>query len=108
MVNFTPLARLWFRQAARLTEYAPGSLKALQEAELRLLLRAASHTEHGRRYSYEEIWNAADIVRDYVSGVPLVEYEDIRQDVMRMVHGERDVLWHSRQARAAAAPNMCL
>ncbi len=93
MVNFTPLARLWFRQAARLTEYAPGSLKALQEAELRRLLRAASHTEHGRRYSYEEIWNAADIVRDYVSGVPLVEYEDIRQDVMRMVHGERDVLW---------------
>lgn len=93
MANFTPLARLWFRRAARLTDYAPGSLQAMQEAELRRLLLTASSTEQGRRYSYKSLMNASDIARQYTLEVPLIEYEDIRQEVMRMVHGSRDVLW---------------
>lgn len=93
MIDFTPLARLWFRRAARLTEYAPGSLQAMQKAELRRLLRAAASTEQGSRYSYTDMLKAPDMVKIYASEVPLVEYEDIRREVMRMVHGERDVLW---------------
>lgn len=65
----------------------------MQEAELRRLLRKAAVTEHGQRYSYGQLWKEADVAARYASEVPLVEYEDIRTDVMRMVHGGRDVLW---------------
>ncbi len=93
MMNFTPIARLWFRRAARLTEYAPGSLKAMQESELRRLLRTASRTLQGQRHFYDTMWQASDLAKEYAAEVPLVEYEDIRPEVMRMVHGESDVLW---------------
>ena len=54
------------------------------------LLHAARNTDIGKRLGFKDIHSYAD----FAKVVPVVEYEDIRSDVMRMVAGERDVLWH--------------
>ena len=56
---------------------------------LRELLHDARFTEIGRRYAFASIGGADE----FCSRVPQRPYEDIREDVMRMVRGEKDVLW---------------
>ncbi len=72
-----------------------------QLRELRRLLRAARQTEAGRRYGFDEILRADDPARAFAAAVPTAEYEDLRADIMRMVMGERDVLWPGRTVRFA-------
>lgn len=69
-----------------------------QAAELRRLLRQASGTEAGRRYGFGDLASQGDgaMMREYAMRVPVVEYEDIRDSVERMLRGERDVLWPGR------------
>ena len=61
----------------------------IQLNQLMSLLKAAANTEYGKRFRFDEIRN----YQDYKRMVPLVRYEYIRADVMRMVKGEKDVLW---------------
>lgn len=60
-----------------------------QNRVLRTLLHDARSTEIGRKYAFASIGSA----EEYCARVPLRPYEDIRNDVMRMVRGEKDVLW---------------
>lgn len=64
----------------------------IQRGQLGALLRMAGDTEVGRRYGFDSLRSYADFART----LPEVEYEDIRSDVMRMIHGEKNVLWPGR------------
>ena len=66
--------------------------EATQHRELRRLLRSGVATEYGSRYGFKTITTYDEFRRR----VPLVRYEDIRSDVMRMVDGEKNVLWPGR------------
>lgn len=66
--------------------------EATQHRELRRLLRCGVATEYGSRYGFKTITTYDKFRRR----VPLVRYEDIRTEVMRMVDGEKNVLWRGR------------
>lgn len=96
MIDFTPILRHHFvRQAKRMDAWHDNA-PAVQAAQLRSLLRMAADTIYGRRYRFSELALCAgdtELVRRYREIVPIVEYEDIRPMVMRMLRGESDVLW---------------
>ncbi|MCM1067526.1 MAG: GH3 auxin-responsive promoter family protein [Muribaculaceae bacterium] len=99
MLNFTPLVRPFFERRARLTAgiATPADTEREQRRVLESLLKAAAGTEVGRRYAFAP----GMAYRDYADAAPVTEYESIRPDVMRMVAGERDVLWPGRCRRFA-------
>lgn len=92
-MNSTRFIRPFFVTRARRTDSWGSRLKDLQEAQLRTLLRLARDTETGRRHDFKSILGAADLHAAYSENLSTCGYEDIRPDVMRMVRGERDVLW---------------
>lgn len=95
-IDFTPLVRPYFERLARRTDAWSADSDALQLSQLRRLLRMASQTETGRRYGFSELAAMRNPYGEYRSRVPAVIYEDIRKQVMRMVNGERDILWPGR------------
>lgn len=89
MLNYTPIVRPYFRYVDRQMLRAAADVKVSQLATLRSLLSQGCKTVWGREHGYRpdmgyEEWR--------VASAP-VEYEDIRPYVMRMVGGERSVLW---------------
>lgn len=92
-MNKTDIARIYFRRLSRRTDAWAQRGAELQASQLRALLRMARHTEMGRRYAFDELCRLRDPYEAYRRRVPVVAYEDIRPDVMRMIHGGRDVLW---------------
>ena len=95
-MNYTPIARMIFKRIARRTDSWSASEERIQREVLRSLLKRATRCEVGGRYGFDEILCSDDIYEEFRRKVPMVEYEDIRADVMRMVDGERDVLWPGR------------
>lgn len=63
-----------------------------QETVLKQLLVSAKHTKWGKRYEYKNIRTA----EQYAERVPIGSYEDFQPYISRMMHGERNVLWHGR------------
>lgn len=93
MFDFTPLCRPYFVACARRTDKWIEDERAIQLRQLVGLLRSARNCEIGRRYDFAAILKASDPYRAYRAAVPVCSYEDIRSSVMRMVNGEKDVLW---------------
>lgn len=92
-IDFTPLARLFFLNRSRRVHEASAHAEATQRAILKSLLRRVASTDFGKRYGVRDILAADDVYAAYVAKVPMVKYEDIREDVIRMVNGEADVMW---------------
>lgn len=92
-MDLTPILRPYFVRVAKRTDAWSSSAVDVQVAQLRSLLRRARHTEVGRRYGFEELSRLANPYAEFSRRLPTVGYEDIRDDVMRMIHGERDLLW---------------
>lgn len=92
-MNFTPIARLIMQRAAQRTDCWATNSEEIQKSQLKSLIRRAAETDFGQRHDFTEILSSADIYKSFADQVPLVGYEDIRPDVMRMVEGERNVLW---------------
>lgn len=97
MINLTPLLRPAFSPRVRAARSWQGHIRDVQTAQLRRLLHTARRTAVGERHGFAAMRSYADFVRT----VPVVEYADIRADVMRMVAGERDILWPGRCRRFA-------
>lgn len=97
MLNFTPLCRPFFVAQAKSLGHHAADLEQTQRKVLRELLHDARSTEIGRRYGFA----AMSDPYHFCSTVPLRPYEDIRPEVMRMVAGEKDVLWPGRCRRFA-------
>ncbi len=91
-MDFTPFARRHFLnrlpQQVRYIDHAD----AVQQGELVWLVERAALTEVGRRHDFSTVRT----YREFACRVPLCRYEDIRPQVMRMINGERDVLWPGR------------
>ena len=56
---------------------------------LQKLLSQASLTEWGKRYGFRSMKS----YDDFKKGVPLQDYESIKGDIKRTMHGEQDILW---------------
>ena len=91
-MNFTPLARGYFRN--RLLEQVRyvDNAAAVQQGELVRLVETAALTQMGRKYDF----STCRTYNDFASRVPLHRYEDLRASIMRMVDGEAGVLWPGR------------
>ena len=91
-MNFTPLARGYFRnrllEQVRYVDHAA----AVQLGELVRLVETAALTQMGRKYDF----STCRTYNDFASRVPLHRYEDLRASIMRMVDGEAGVLWPGR------------
>ena len=61
----------------------------VQQEVFQKLITTASNTEWGNKYKYHEIKNYAH----FSSRVPLQDYEDIKQYVVRLKQGEKNLLW---------------
>jgi len=56
------------------------------------LLQNAQSTEIGKKYKFHRIKSYSD----FQSQVPVVQYEDLKPMIERMMYGEKDVLWPGR------------
>ncbi|MDR1557577.1 MAG: GH3 auxin-responsive promoter family protein [Tannerellaceae bacterium] len=63
----------------------------IQRKQLQALLSKAGHTEWGRRFDFKSIRTYTD----FSSRLPLQNYEDIKPYVIRMINGEKNILWPS-------------
>ena len=97
MMNLTPIARTFLTRRARHLQRIAVCTEQVQRSLLSGLIRRASSTVYGRDHTFARIRSYEDFVR----AVPIVEYEDIRPLVMRMVAGEKDVLWPGLTRRFA-------
>lgn len=95
-MNLTPIARQFFIHNAKRVLRWEGSTADIQLRQLRWLLFKGVATSYGHRHLFEEMIRQRDPRRSFAEGVPLTEYEDIREDVMRCVRGEESVLWPGR------------
>lgn len=91
--DFTPLVRNYFRHIAGRTDAWRENSEQIQRDLLRNHLSKAKDTEYGRRYGYKDILASKDIYTIFTETIPTVKYEDIRSTVMRMVNGEKNILW---------------
>lgn len=96
-MSVTSIARLYFGRIDRSVMRSATDVESSQRVTLASLLRRARQTETGRRYGFGSIESAAE----YAGRVPVTGYEQLRHDVMRMVRGERDILWPGRCRRFA-------
>lgn len=92
-MDLTPISRPYFEHLARRTDTWGMRAEDLQLAQLRSLLKRASGCEIGRKYDFKGLASMPDPRREFAARVPMHAYEDIRAEVMRMVRGEKDVLW---------------
>ena len=88
-MGLTSIASLAFRRRQKELERHNNEGTALQEEVLQYLLKKGANTEYGRQHLFNTIHNSDDFARQ----VPLNTYEDLKADIDRMRHGERDVLW---------------
>lgn len=63
-----------------------------QWQQLDTILRRARNTEWGKRYKFGEITN----VKQWQDRLPLQDYESLKEDIFRMMRGEKDILWPGR------------
>lgn len=98
MIDYTPIAKPYFdvrlRRALRYIEHG----ESVQREQLDGLLQRASRTEIGTRYGFGDRMMSYERFRERV---PLHTYEDLRADIMRMINGEKNVLWRGVTRRFA-------
>lgn len=61
----------------------------VQEEWFQHLISAAEATEWGKQYEYKSILTP----KVYKERVPISDYDDIKNHIQRMIHGEQNILW---------------
>lgn len=64
----------------------------IQQAVFGKLLTDAMQTEWGKKYDFATI----DSQKTFAERVPINDYEDLKPFIQRMMHGEKNVLWHGQ------------
>lgn len=95
-MDLTPLMRPYFEKIARRTDEWGVTGKDVQLRQLRSLLHRASGCEVGKKYDFAGLAKLENPYGEFSRRVPLCDYESIRSEVMRMIRGERDVLWRGK------------
>lgn len=85
------MLRPWFARIARADRgcAASAAVEATQRRVLASLVAKAKYTEMGRAHSFAKIKS----YEDFRNALPTGDYPRYREQVMRMVGGEPDVLW---------------
>ena len=86
------IAKRWAKRAVKVTKkWAQNPIKTQQKV-LMELVKTAKNTAFGQDHDFANIKHYAD----FVSRVPINDYEGLRPYVDRMVAGEADVLWKGK------------
>ena len=96
MMDLTSMIGRGFIKQAERTDSWTRNSDSLQREVLRKLLERGRNTVYGRRHDFASILRERDFVSAYRYRVPEVEYEEMRPLVMRMIRGEKDLLWPGR------------
>ena len=91
--DFTPLFRPRFVRIAKRIDGWHRKTKEIQLNVLTKLLRKGAATQYGKKYNFHGILESKDIYKNFSESIPLIQYEDIRPLVMRMIDGEKNLLW---------------
>jgi hypothetical protein len=89
MIDFTPIAKLLFKQRCAEAASWDAHCEKVQREQLHRLIKSGRGTIYGASHHFDEVVDYESFKRL----VPITPYEDIRPLVMRMVNGEKDVLW---------------
>ena len=96
-MNVTKIIRPYFLKRVSQFSQASTCVEATQRRVLQLLITSARGTLWGQTHSYDSIKSYETFIRN----VAVTPYEEIRPLVMRMIAGERDILWPGRTLRFA-------
>ena len=66
--------------------------KELQEKVLQRLVNCAKETEYGHNHNFANIHS----YEDFAKNIPINTYEELKGDIDRMRHGEKDILWRGQ------------
>ncbi len=91
-MSLTKIVRQAFVPRQRELERHNNEGETLQRRVLEQLVNKAKNTEYGRKHSFGSTHNYDDFVRH----TPINTYEELKGDIDRMRHGERDILWPGR------------
>ncbi len=92
MLNFTPILRPYFTRRAKQVAATYSDVKGLQQRQLNWLLRRGADTLYGHNHSFSTLRSYTD----YAHHVPVAPYPTLRPLIMRMVRGEKSILWPGR------------
>ncbi len=81
-------SKLFLSRQKELVRYTNDG-KTLQKQVLMSLLDRAQNSEYGRNHFFSKIKG----YEDFVKSVPINTYEELKDDIDRMRHGESDILW---------------
>lgn len=70
-------------------DYFKANPVKVQRDLLQNLLTQAGDTEYGKKYNFNTILTA----EQYRERLPIVHYEDLKDDIQRMMEGENNLLW---------------
>ena len=89
MMNETSIIGTFFKPRQKAIACYATHTEAIQEKVLARLVEKAKATEWGRKYDYRTIKS----YQDFQQRVPVQTYEEIKEYVDRMRHGEKNILW---------------
>lgn len=88
-MSLTKIIRPAFNKRVRAIERYFQEAETIQRKVLAHLLQKAAHTEWGQRYQYESLKN----YEQFAATVPVNTYEELKDSIDRMRHGEANILW---------------
>lgn len=88
----TSIIRPLFVPRQKALERYATQAEQLQMQVLRRLVRKAEGTEWGRNHNFSSLKTYGD----FASSSPVNTYEDLKHDIDRMRHGEKDILWRGQ------------
>ena len=91
-MSITGLVRYIFEPRMRVLEKHQTQGELLQRQVLNHLLRSAKDTEYGRQHAFD----AMKGYDDFIKHTPVNTYEELKEQIDRMRHGEQNVLWKGR------------
>lgn len=81
--------KLFFRARQHELERHFNDAEAMQAEVLDYLVARGKNTEYGRNHLFGTI----KVYEDFAQNIPVNTYEDLKEDIDRMRHGESNVLW---------------
>jgi len=91
-MSLTRIIRKVFEPRQRQLEQYPIRSEILQRDVLRRLIDRAKDTEYGRNHAFSAMKGYDDFIRH----TPVNTYEELKESIDRMRHGETDILWPGR------------
>lgn len=96
-MNLTKIIRPYFLKRVRQFSQASTCVEVTQRRVLQQLIASARNTLWGQNHGYDSIKS----YETFIQKVAVTPYEEIRPLVMRMIAGEKDILWPGRTLRFA-------